>query len=72
MDKIWDDVIYACSNQRIFCSEGCVQAWLAATGRAQGYIMDLATPQLSHPGLPGARARRRGLSDAALGAPAVL
>lgn len=43
MDKVWDDVIYACSNQRIFCCEGCVQAWLAAAGRAQGYIMDLAT-----------------------------
>jgi alkylmercury lyase-like protein len=43
MDKIWDDVIYACSNQRIFCSEGCVHAWLAAIGHAEGYMLDLAT-----------------------------
>jgi hypothetical protein len=43
MDKAWNDVVYTCSNQRLFCSEYCVQAWLASTGQAQGYIMDLAT-----------------------------
>jgi len=43
MDKAWNDVVYTCSNQRLFCSEHCVQAWLASTGQAQGYIMDLAT-----------------------------
>jgi hypothetical protein len=43
MDKIWNDVVYTCSNQRLFCSEGCVEAWLASTGHAQGYILDLAT-----------------------------
>ncbi len=43
MDKVWDDVVYACSNQRLFCSEDCVGAWLASTGQTQGYIMDLAT-----------------------------
>lgn len=43
MDKVWDDVVYACSNQRLFCSAGCVQAWLTSTGQAQGYVMDLAT-----------------------------
>lgn len=42
MDRVWNDVVYACSNQRLFCSGGCVQAWLANTGHAQGYIMDLA------------------------------
>ena len=43
MDKVWNDVVYACSNQRLFCSKGCVQDWLASTGHAHGYIMDLAT-----------------------------
>ena len=43
MDKVWDDVVYACSNQRLFCSELCVHAWLASTGQPLGYIMDLAT-----------------------------
>jgi hypothetical protein len=43
MDKVWNDVVYACSNQRLFCSEGCVQDWLASTGNVQGYMMDLAT-----------------------------
>ena len=28
MDKAWNDVIYTCSNQRLFCSERCVQDWL--------------------------------------------
>jgi Alkylmercury lyase len=41
MGKVWNDVIYACSNQRLFCSEGCVQAWLTDTSHAQGYVMDL-------------------------------
>src|SRR6476661_7105202 len=42
-DKVWNDVVYACSNQRLFCSKDCVQDWLASTGHAHGYIMDLAT-----------------------------
>ncbi|MDR0344540.1 MAG: alkylmercury lyase family protein [Nocardiopsaceae bacterium] len=43
MARAWDDVIYTCSHQRLFCSEHCVQAWLAGTGQARGYVMDLAT-----------------------------
>jgi hypothetical protein len=43
MDRVWNDVVYACSNQRLFCSEECVQTWLARTGQTQGYVMDLAT-----------------------------
>jgi Alkylmercury lyase len=43
MSRVWDDVVYACSNQRLFCSEECVLKWLARTGQAQGYLMDLAT-----------------------------
>jgi hypothetical protein len=41
--RMWDDVIHTCSNQRIFCSEQCVDNWLAATGHQRGYVMDLAT-----------------------------
>jgi hypothetical protein len=40
---IWDDVVHSCANQRIFCSAECVDAWLARTGNARGYLMDLGT-----------------------------
>jgi hypothetical protein len=43
MAHVWDDVLHACSNQRIFCSEECVDQWLAVTGNQQGAVMDLAT-----------------------------
>lgn len=41
--RMWDDVVHTCANQRLFCGEGCVDAWLARTGHARGYVMDLAT-----------------------------
>ncbi|MGY1672595.1 organomercurial lyase [Geodermatophilus sp. SYSU D00710] len=41
--RIWDDVVHTCSNQRLFCSPGCVDTWLARTGEPRGYTMDLAT-----------------------------
>lgn len=40
---VWDDVVHACSHQRLFCSEGCLQDWLLAHGHQQGYVMDMAT-----------------------------
>jgi hypothetical protein len=40
--RMWDDVVYTCGNQRLFCSEECVSAWLEATGQKRGYVMDLA------------------------------
>ncbi|MGC0416609.1 organomercurial lyase [Embleya sp. AB8] len=40
---LWDDVVHACGNQRLFCDEGCVDAWLAHTGQQRGYVLDLAT-----------------------------
>ena len=43
MAQVWDDVVRTCSNQRIFCSEECVDRWLDATGNQKGYVMDLAT-----------------------------
>jgi hypothetical protein len=42
MAHVWDDVLRACGNQRIFCDEGCVDRWLAARGETKGYLMDLA------------------------------
>lgn len=40
---IWDDVVWTCSNQRLFCSVGCVDRWLARERHERGYVMDLAT-----------------------------
>jgi len=43
MAHVWDDVVHACENQRIFCDERCVDAWLARTGHEKGSVFDLAT-----------------------------
>ncbi|GHJ37985.1 organomercurial lyase [Streptomyces sp. TS71-3] len=43
MHRVWDDVVHACGNQRLFCSTACVDAWLRRTGRERGYVMDLGT-----------------------------
>ena len=39
---MWDDVVHTCGNQRIFCSEQCVDAWLSSAHLERGYVMDLA------------------------------
>ena len=41
--RMWDDVVHTCGHQRLFCSAECVDGWLAATGSARGYVMDLGT-----------------------------
>ncbi len=41
--RMWDDVLLTCGNQRLFCDEGCVEAWLSRTGRGRGDVLDLAT-----------------------------
>jgi hypothetical protein len=41
--RMWDDVVNTCGHQRIFCSEACVNDWLAATSNKRGYVMDLPT-----------------------------
>lgn len=41
--RMWDDVVHTCGNQRIFCSERCVESWLARTSQERGYVMDLPT-----------------------------
>jgi Alkylmercury lyase len=40
---MWDDVVRTCAHQRLFCSAGCVERWLADTGNGRGYVMDLPT-----------------------------
>ena len=40
---MWDDVVDTCAHQRLFCGEGCVDAWLAREGRPRGDVLDLAT-----------------------------
>ena len=41
--RMWDDVMYTCGHQRLFCSEDCVDAWLKTTGADRGYVMSLGT-----------------------------
>ena len=41
--RIWDDVLFTCGNQRVFCDETCLDGWLAREGRERGYVTDLAT-----------------------------
>lgn len=40
---MWDDVVHTCSNQVLFCGDGCIDSWLARTGESEGYRMDLST-----------------------------
>lgn len=39
--RMWDDVLHTCANQRIFCREACLDAWLAETGHPRGAVLDL-------------------------------
>ena len=41
--RMWDDVVFTCGNQRVFCGDACLDAWLAREGRERGYATDLAT-----------------------------
>ncbi len=41
--RMWDDVVHTCGNQRIFCSDSCVTAWLNESGQTRGYVMNLPT-----------------------------
>lgn len=41
--QMWDDVVRTCSNQRLFCSDTCVDSWIATSGNVRGYVIDLAT-----------------------------
>jgi hypothetical protein len=41
--RMWDDVVYTCCHQRLFCSEECVDRWLRQCKRPRGYVMDVPT-----------------------------
>jgi hypothetical protein len=41
--RMWDDVVYTCGNQRIFCSVDCVAIWLNESGHQRGSVLDLPT-----------------------------
>ena len=43
MANAWDDVVWTCANQRVFCDAACLDQWLAAEGLTKGYVTDLAT-----------------------------
>lgn len=43
MAEVWHDVVHACENQRIFCDDACVDAWLERSGRTKGSVFDLTT-----------------------------
>jgi hypothetical protein len=43
VSRIWDDVLFTCSNQRVFCDESCLDTWLRREGHERGYATDLAT-----------------------------
>jgi Alkylmercury lyase len=40
---MWDDVVFTCSSQRVFCDDRCLETWLAREGHERGYATDLAT-----------------------------
>ncbi len=40
---MWDDVVHTCRNQRLFCSEDCVDSWLMRSNLQRGYVLDLGT-----------------------------
>jgi hypothetical protein len=41
VQRMWDDVVRTCAQQRLFCSPDCVHAWLATTGNPHGATLDL-------------------------------
>ena len=43
MAHVWDDIILTCENQRIFCSDACLDAWVERTGHQRGATTDIAT-----------------------------
>jgi hypothetical protein len=39
--RMWDDVVATCNSQRLFCDEGHLTDWLAATGTERGAVLGL-------------------------------
>ncbi|XP_037030497.1 uncharacterized protein LOC119070331 [Bradysia coprophila] len=40
---MWNDVVYSCSNQLLFCNRMHVEEWLQRTGNTFGTVLDLPT-----------------------------
>jgi len=43
VSRMWEDVVYTCSNQRLFCSDDCLDAWLQRGSHQRGYVMDIGS-----------------------------
>ena len=43
VSRIWDDVLFTCGNQRVYCDDACLDAWLTRAGHERGYATDLQT-----------------------------
>lgn len=43
VSRMWDDVVHTCGNQRIYCSNSCLDDWLDKTNQQKGYVMSLKT-----------------------------
>ena len=43
VSRMWDDVVHTCRNQRLFCSERCIDGWLQRNSYQQGFVMDVET-----------------------------
>lgn len=41
--EMWNDVVYTCSNQLLFCNRTHVDLWLQKTGHTFGTVLDLST-----------------------------
>ena len=41
--RAWDDVVATCQQQRIFCSQACIDQWTAARSEPEGTVFDLST-----------------------------
>ncbi len=41
--RMWDNVVFTCSNQRLFCGHRCIEDWLERNSYQQGYVMDIST-----------------------------
>jgi hypothetical protein len=41
--SMWENVVYTCGNQRVFCDVGCLDRWLSEHDLERGHVADLAT-----------------------------
>lgn len=41
MGHVWDDVVYAAENQRIYCTDACLDDWIERSGQERGCTVDI-------------------------------